>query len=89
MANDKNITEKNLVMLFDIYFWIYPYKHSIYKLLSYDKCPKGTIINVDKKSHFDEYLRMKYMNINEILITRYGSEEILLNLLLICHPGAR
>ena len=48
-----------------------------------------TIINVDKKPDFDEHLRMKIMNNNEVLITRYGSEEILLNLLLICHPGAR
>ena len=48
-----------------------------------------TIINVDKKSDFDEYLRMQKMNKNQVLITKQGSDEILLNLLLICHQGAR
>ena len=48
-----------------------------------------TIINVDKKSYFDEYLRMQNMNNNKVLINNTGSEEILLSLLLIYHPGAR
>ena len=48
-----------------------------------------TIINVDKKSYFDEYLRMQNMNNNKVLINNAGSEEILLSLLLIYHPGAR
>ena len=85
----KILLKKNLVILFNIYFWIYPYTHSIYWLHSHNKCSEETIINVDKKPDFDEYLRMKSMNNKKVLITRYGSEEILLNLLLICHPGAR
>ncbi len=48
-----------------------------------------TIINVDKKSYFDEYLRMQNINNNKVLINNTGSEEILLSLLLIYHPGAR
>jgi len=54
-----------------------------------NKVDQENRIYVDKKLMFNEYWRMQNLNDIEVIQKAIGSEDILLNLLLIYHTGVR
>ena len=70
-------------------FLIYRYKRIFPIQIANNKVNQENRIYVDKKLMFNEDWRMKNLNDIKVMQRAIGSEDILLNLLLIYHTGVR
>ena len=70
-------------------FWIYLYIGIFPIQIAKNKVNQENRIYVDKKLMFNEDWRMKNLNDIKVIQRAIGSEDILLNLLLIYHTGVR